>query len=51
MKHLKVQLFEEFRADPANARIFVLLIRRREIEMIPDGNKLIKVKVISIFNI
>ena len=42
----KLQLFEEYRADPANARLYVILIRRREIEFISDGNKLIEVKVI-----
>ena len=42
----KIQLFEEYRADPANARLYVILIRRREIELISDGDKLIEVKVI-----
>ena len=46
----KIQLFEEYRAEPANnpnhARFYVILIRRREIELISDGNKLIEVKVI-----
>ena len=46
----KIQLFEEYRADPANkpnnARLYVILIRRREIELISNGNKLIEVKVI-----
>ena len=46
----KIQLFEEYRTDPAdnpnNARLYVILIRRREIELISDGNKLIEVKVI-----
>ena len=42
----KIQLFEEYRADQANARLYVILIRRREIEFISDGNKLIETKVI-----
>ena len=46
----KIQLFEEYRADPANnpnsARLYIILIRRREIELISDGNKMIEVKVI-----
>ena len=42
----KTQLFEEYRAPPAYAKSFIILIRRREIEMISDGNKLIEVKVI-----
>ena len=42
----KIQLFEEYREDPNSARLYVILIRRREIELISDGNKLIEVKVI-----
>ena len=42
----KIQLFEEYRAPPDNANFFIILIRRREIEMISDGIKLIEVKVI-----
>ena len=43
---LKIQLFEEYRGNPNHARLYVILIRRREIEFISDGNKLIEVKVI-----
>ena len=46
----KIQLFEEYRADPANnpinARLYVILIRRREVEFISDGKKLIEIKLI-----
>ena len=42
----KKQLFEEFLEDPANERLFIILIRHRQIEMISDGNKIIQVKVI-----
>ena len=46
----QIQLFEEYRADPVNipniASIYVILIRRREIELISDGNNLIEVKTI-----
>ena len=42
----KVQLFEEFSEDPNNERLFVILIRHRQSEMISDGNKIIEVKVI-----
>ena len=42
----KIQLFLEYGADPDNARFFLILIRRREIELISDGNKLIEIKVI-----
>ena len=38
----KIQLFEEFRGEPANnpnhARLIVIIIRRREVELISDGN-------------
>ena len=42
----KIQPFREYGTDPDNARLFVILIRRREIELISDGNKLIEVKII-----
>ena len=42
----KVQLFQEFSEDPNNERLFIILIRHRQIGMISDGNKIIEVKVI-----
>ena len=42
----KIQLFLEYGTDPDNARMFLILIRRREIEIISDWNKIIEVKVI-----
>ena len=42
----KIQFFEEFSQDPSNERLFVTLVRHRQIEMISDGNKIIEVKVI-----
>ena len=42
----KIQLFEEFSEDPNNERLFIILIRHRQVEMISDGNKIIEVKVI-----
>ena len=42
----KIQLFLEYVGDPENARFFLILIRRREIELISDGNKLIEIKII-----
>ena len=42
----KIQLFLEYGADPDNAIFFLILIRRREIELISDGNKLIEIKII-----
>ena len=41
----KIQLFLEYVADPENARFFLTLIRRREMELISDGNKVIEIKV------
>ena len=42
----KIHLFQEYGTGPDNGRLFLILIRRREIELINDGNKLIEVKVI-----
>ena len=42
----KIQLFEEYRANPANARLFMVLIRHREIMMISDGMKIVSANVI-----
>ena len=44
----KIQLFEEYKHDPVNAnkRIYVILIRHKQIEMISDVNKFIEIKVI-----
>ena len=43
----KIQLFQEYSADPENARFFKILFRRRKIELTSDGNKLIEVKVVQ----
>ena len=42
----KIQLFHEYGTDPDNARLFIILIRRSEIELNSDGNKLLEVEVI-----
>ena len=42
----KIQLIQEYGTDPDNVRLFLILIRRREIELISDGKNLIEVKVI-----
>ena len=42
----KIQLFLEYGADPENAKFFIILIRRRKIELISDGKKLIEIRVI-----
>ena len=41
--HKRTHLFEEYRANPANAKLFIILIGQRKIEMISDGNKKIEV--------
>ena len=43
----KVQLFEEVETDPANvnAILYVILIKRREIQMNSDDTKNVEVKV------
>ena len=46
IKPKKIQLFHENGTDADNARLFIILIRRREIELISDGNKLKEVRVI-----
>ena len=42
----KIQLFQEYRADPANARLFLILIRHGRIKNVSDGNKITEIKVI-----
>ena len=39
----KIQLFQEYSSDPENAKFYLIIIRRREIELISDGNTLIEV--------
>ena len=43
----RLQLFQEYGTDPDNARLFLILVRRREIELISDGNNLIENRVIK----
>ena len=42
------QLFQEFNTDPldVSARLFVILVRHRQIEMISDGIKFRDVKIV-----
>ena len=42
----KIQLLQEYGADPENARFFKKIISWRETKFMSDGNKLIEVKVI-----
>ena len=42
----KIQLFQEYGTDSDTARLYIIIIRRNEIEIISDGNKIIEVKVI-----
>ena len=41
-----IQLFLDYSADPENAKLYLILNRRREKELLRDGNKLLEVKVI-----
>ena len=42
----KLQLCEEVSEDPIKERLFVILVRHRQVEMISAGNKIIEVQVI-----
>ena len=44
----QIQLFEEIITDPTNvtARLFVILVKHRQTEMISGGNKIIEIRVI-----
>ena len=42
----KIQIFLDYSTDPENAKFYLVKIRRREIELISDGNKLLEVKFI-----
>ena len=42
----KIQLFQEYIVDPENAKFYLIINKRREIELISDGNKRFEVKVI-----
>ena len=44
----KFQPFLEYGTDPDIARLFLIVITRRETELVSDGNKLLEVKVIYI---
>ena len=43
---MRIQLFEEFDDDPAMERLFVILARHRQVEMISNGIEIVEVKVI-----
>ena len=42
----KIQLFEKYRGATKNVRLFMILIRQREIKIISDWNKITKVNII-----
>ena len=46
----RIQLFQEYDLDPDNARLFLILFKRRENELGSDGNKFIEVTVIKKIN-
>ena len=41
----KIHLLEKFSEDPANERLFIMLVRHRQVDMISDGIKLSKLKL------
>ena len=41
----RTQIFHDYGTDPDNAGLFLILVRRREIELISDGKKLLEIKV------
>ena len=44
----EIQLFEEFNTHPliVHARLFVIIFKHKQIEMISDGNKVIEIRVL-----
>ena len=42
----KIRLFEEYDDNPTNTKLYVILIKHKEIKMISDGNKIISVEVV-----
>ena len=48
IKPIRIQFFQEYVTDLDIVILFLILIRRREIELINDGNKSIEAKVIKI---
>ena len=42
----KIQLHQEYRVTTINARLFMILIRKRDFKMISDGNKINEVTAI-----
>ena len=42
----KIQLFEEYSGNPNKARLFIIIIRNRELNMISDGTKITEIQVI-----
>ena len=43
----KIGIFKEYKGTTNNARLFMILIKHREIKMISDGNKISEVTVIE----
>ena len=42
----KIRLFEEYDDNPTNTNLYIISKKRREIQMISDGNKSISVEVV-----
>ena len=47
----RIQLLQEYGTDPDNSRLFLILIKEREIDMVCDGKKSFEVKVKKLFKI
>ena len=44
----KIQHFQEYSDHPENAKFYLIIIRRRKIELISDGYQLIEVRAIEV---
>ena len=42
----KLQLFEEYKNDHGNARVFIILFRHRQLETLSDRNEITETKLI-----
>ena len=42
----KISLFEEYEDAPENTKLYVILIKYREINMVSDGNKITGIELI-----
>ena len=47
----RIELFDEYRGDPASAKLFIIIFRHSEIKMVIHENKATEFKVIQNDNI